>query len=143
MYPGNVLILDRATTPCQDVRASRKASPYAALARPGTFPRHTSSQFRHLDRSAAEWRDLSFHTTQSLYRSTGPTTRAGTGTRPYQHDAHPGRGSPPWLPFSSENLLTPGNPRTPQGVLAHRFNHGSRAHSAPLSPEGEGQGVRR
>ncbi len=64
MYPGNVLILDRASRPCQEMRATRLALPYAAAAAcPGTFPRHSFSQpaLRRPDRSPqAERRDLSF-----------------------------------------------------------------------------------
>ena len=141
VYPGNVLILDRVIAPCQDARASRVASPYATPARPGTFPRYIPS-------SRPKWSDLSFPETwpadnnpaarQSsvepthLIRAIRPITRAGTGTRPYQGTAV-SRRSP--LSLWGEGLgvrrsgrpstqLIAGNPRTPQGVVAHGFNLG-------------------
>jgi hypothetical protein len=120
VYPGNVLILDTAIAPCQDARASRVASPYVAPARPGTFPRSTSSRAKSRDlsfpetqspgpkpgRGASPWAPVSPETRprdeheppiepSRHPRPSSPATRAGTGTRPYLSARNPGRGATP------------------------------------------------
>ena len=161
MYPGNVLILDTAIAPCQDMPEMRVASPRAASACPGTFPRSTSSSRPPHPSCRPKRRDLSFPETQSpgpkpgrgaspwapfspetqlvdgnrftigeptrVPRPTCPATRAGTGSRPYQHHstiAQPGRGNPLWLPVSPKNQLVLDRRRTQPGVVAQGFNRG-------------------
>lgn len=58
MYPGNVLILDRAARPCQDVSSTRVDFSRAVCARPGTFPRFTILRKSRIQSpvSSAIWR---------------------------------------------------------------------------------------
>jgi hypothetical protein len=109
VYPGNVLILDRAPMPCQDMPEMRVASPRATSACPGTFPRCIAPSSR------PKRRDLSFFNARSQDeqeppiepsghpRPTRPATRAGTGIRLYP-SIRTGRGASPWAP------LQPGDP---------------------------------
>jgi hypothetical protein len=83
VYPGNVLILDTAIAPCQEIPEMRVASPRAASACPGTFPRSTSSSRPPHPSSRPKRKDLSCPATQSP----GPK---------------PGRGASPWAPISPE-----------------------------------------
>jgi hypothetical protein len=135
VYPGNVLILDTAIAPCQDMPEMRVASPRAASACPGTFPRFRTQS----GRGASLWAPFSPETQlvdgnrftigepTRVPRPTCPATRAGTGSRPYQHHstiAQPGRGNPLWLPVSPKNQLVLDRRRTQPGVVAQGFNRG-------------------
>ena len=120
MYPGNVLILDTVIAPCQDMPIVRVVSPRAIPACPGTFPRYSSSRphRRHPD--------------------------------PLRHpDRSGGTSRHPKAQLVAGNPFTTNEPtRIPQDERpATRASTGTRpgqaAPRSPLSPEGEGLGVRR
>ncbi len=125
MYPGNVLILDTAIAPCPDAPSSRMASPYAACARPGTFPRSTAIQrlpapgrggslcppfFPELLPSVGIHHVLGAFREWALFpHAVHLGTRAGTGTRPYPDF--------PITPSKSEGSLLPVIPSEVEGSL--------------------------